>query len=315
MHRTYILSLLLFASFSATANTTNDSNFIEKPIVLHTSTGDIYGTLTTPKKYDKIPVALLIAGSGPTDRDGNNPYAMNAGLKKLAYALVDNNIASVRFDKRAIGESKGAAKSEIDLRFDDYVNDAKDWVNLLKADQRFSKLIIIGHSEGSLIGMIAAAKADKFVSIAGAGRSADIIIKEQLGKQPQSIQDLAFPIIDSLKSGVLFADPDPMLASLFRPSVQPYIISWFAKDPQAEIKKLSIPILVIQGTNDIQVSEEDAKLLVASNPKAKLVLIKNMNHIFRIIEGDAEANIATYNKSSLPISDEMVKSIISFINQ
>ena len=107
-----------------------------------------------------------------------------------------------------------------------------------------------------------------------------------------------------------------MLYSLFRPSVQPYLISWIKYDPQVEIKKLTIPVLIIQGTNDIQVSVNDAKLLAKAKPSAKLVLIKNMNHIFRTLEStDKAANAATYNDASLPISDELVTTITSFINQ
>ncbi len=124
---------------------------------------------------------------------------MNANLQKLAFALANNNVASLRFDKRGIAASTPAAKSEADLRFEDYINDTRDWIKLLKEDKRFSKVIVIGHSEGSLIGMIAATDADMFISIAGAGRSADIVIREQLSTQPKGVQDAAYPIIDSLK--------------------------------------------------------------------------------------------------------------------
>jgi uncharacterized protein len=174
--------------------------------------------------------------------------------------------------------------------------------------------VVIGHSEGSLIGMVAAYKhADGFVSVAGAGRSADKILKEQLSKQPQSVQDLSFPVIDSLVKGKTVSNVDPMLYSLFRPSVQPYIISWFKYDPQAEIKKLSIPVLVLQGTNDIQVSTEDAHLLAKANDHAQLVLIDNMNHILKTVQGDRDANIATYTNPSLPINDTLVDAIVNFI--
>jgi alpha/beta superfamily hydrolase len=180
----------------------NDTAFAETSIVLHTPTGNIFGTLTTPKTFGKIPVALIIAGSGPTDRDGNNSMMKNESLRMLAYSLANNNVASVRFDKRGIGESNGAAKTEADLRFEDYITDAKGWVELLKKNEHFSKVMIIGHSEGSLIGMIAALhSADGYVSIAGPGRSADKILKEQLASQPQMVKDLAFPIIDSLTLG------------------------------------------------------------------------------------------------------------------
>ncbi len=311
---TAIFLLLFFVKVSATSN--NDTAFIETPVALHTPTGDIFGTLTTPKIFSEIPVALIIAGSGPIDRNGNNPMAQNESLRMLAYSLVNNNVASLRFDKRGIGESKGAAKSEIELRFEDYINDAKNWVELLKKDARFSKVIIIGHSEGSLIGMIAALHSvDAYVSIAGAGKSADKIIKEQLASQPPMVKDIAFPIIDSLVLGKTVKDVNPAFYSLFRPSVQPYMISWFAYDPAVEIKKLSIPVLIIQGTNDIQVSVDEADLLLKAKPHSTLVLIKNMNHIFRIIDGDKNSNIATYNNSSLPISKDLTDNISKFINK
>jgi uncharacterized protein len=292
-----------------------DSNYKESPIVLHTSSGDIFGTLTMPQTKSVIPIALIIAGSGPTDRNGNNPMMKNESLHKLAMALADSEIASLRYDKRAIGESKAAAKSEVDLRFNDYVKDAKDWIGLLRKDTRFSKVIVIGHSEGSLIGMIAANNADGYVSIAGAGRPADKILKEQLDKQPQAVKDLSFPIIDSLVTGKTVSNVNPMLFSLFRPSVQPYMISWFRYDPSVEIKKLKIPVLIIQGTNDIQVTLQDASMLAKANGTAQLVEIKNMNHIFRIVEGDRNANIATYNDASLPIAGELSNSIVSFIRK
>lgn len=293
-----------------------DTAFAETPVVLHTATGTIYGTLTMPEAAGKIPVALIIAGSGPTDRNGNNPAMKNESLKMLAYGLAGNGIASLRFDKRGVGESKAALKSEADIRFEDYINDAKQWIAWLKKDKRFSKIAVIGHSEGSLIGMVAANQlADCYISIAGAGQPAGIILKGQLASQPPAIRDTAYAFIDSLTKGKTIDQVNPMLYALFRPSVQPYLISWFRYDPQTEIHKLTMPILVIQGTNDIQVSVEDAKLLAKANPHAQLQLIPDMNHILKIVTGDRNANIATYNNPSLPISGELVKSIAAFIKQ
>ncbi|MBC7747236.1 MAG: alpha/beta hydrolase [Methylotenera sp.] len=298
---------------TVTASENKDTNFIETKIILKTKSGDIFGTLTTPKKFSNISVALIIAGSGPTDRDCNNPMMKCDAYKKLAYGLAENNIASLRYDKRGIAESKTAGKSETDLRFDDYVNDAKEWIQLLKQDKRFSKVIVVGHSEGSLIGMIASTTADKFISIAGPGQSADKTIKEQLSTQPKEVQDLSYPIIDSLVKGKTVDNVNPMLNSLFRTSVQPYMISWFKYDPQIEIQKLSIPILILQGTNDMQVTVEDAKRLSKANPKSQLILVDKMNHIFRTVDGDKQANIATYNNSSLPLADEFLKDIVNFV--
>lgn len=313
MKNTKLVLALLFFTMQIKASTKNDTSFIETNIVLQTNTGEIFGTLTTPDKFDKIPVALIIAGSGPTDRDGNNPMMKNNSLKMLAVELSKKGIATLRYDKRGVAESMAAGKTEADLRFDDYVHDAREWIELLKQDQRFSKVIVIGHSEGSLIGMLAAANANQFISVAGAGQPADKILKEQLSAQPKEIQDLSFPIIDSLKNGKTVENVPPMLFALFRPSVQPYIISWFKYDPQAEIKKLSIPILIVQGTNDIQISAEDARRLSDAKPGAQLVFIDNMNHILKIADGDRQANLATYTNPSLAIADELVKRITDFI--
>ncbi len=307
----FIFCVFLYIHVYASANT--DSNYIETPITLHTTTGDIFGTLTTPEKFTHIPVALIIAGSGPTDRDGNNSMMKNDCLKQLAYGLANAGIASVRFDKRAIGKSVAAAKKETDLRFENYIDDASEWINLLKKDNRFNKIIVIGHSEGSLIGMIAAQHADKYVSIAGPGQAADVVLKIQLEQQPQEIKDLCFPILDSLKAGKTVSDVKPILFSLFRPSLQPYMISWFKYDPQEEIKKLKIPVLIIQGKNDLQITEEDANRLAKANTNAKLILIENMNHVFKIVTGDKEENVKAYNDPSLQISSILTKSIVDFI--
>lgn len=296
-----------------TASEIKDTAFIETEIILRTKSGQLFGTLTTPKKYSKIPVALIIAGSGPTDRDCNQAMMQCNAYKKLAYGLAGNNIASLRYDKRGVAKSIEAAKSESDLRFEDYINDAKEWIQLLKKDNRFSKIIVIGHSEGSLIGMIAATNADKFVSIAGPGQSIDKALKEQLSTQPKEIRDLTYPVIDSLKNGKIVNNVDPSLYSLFRLSVQPYTISAFKYDPQIEIQKLVIPILIVQGTNDIQVSVENAKRLSKATPKSKLVFIDKMNHIFRAVEGDRQANLETYNNFNLPLADGLVKEISNFI--
>lgn len=308
-----VIILVLSNVAIAKASTNKDTSIVETKITLQTKTGNLFGTLTTPEKFDKIPVALIIAGSGPTDRDGNNSMMKNDSYKILAKELAQNGIATLRYDKRGIGESKGAAKAEADLRFEDYVNDAEDWIVLLKDDKRFSKVVIIGHSEGSLIGMLAAKHADQYISLAGAGQTIDKVLKIQLAPQPEQVKNIAFPILDTLKMGKIVENVPPMLYSLFRPSVQPYLISWFKYDPQEVIKKLTIPILIIQGTNDLQIGVDEAERLSKANPKSKLVLIKNMNHVFRIIDGDKQANMASYNNSELPIAEELVKNITDFI--
>jgi len=188
---------------------------------------------------------------------------------------------------------------------------------MLKKDDRFSGVIVIGHSEGSLIGMIAANKenADAYISIAGTGKSADELIKEQLKAQPQQVIDLAYPIIESLSNGQTVDDIPPFLFSLFRPSVQHYMISWMKYDPVLEMKKLTIPTLILQGSTDIQVSMEDAELLSNANDNSELKIINGMNHILKEVESDWEINLSTYNNPNLPIVKELVNLIVEFIRK
>ena len=134
--------LVMFALLNLVASNNSDTTTVETKITLKTATGDIFGTLTTPEKFNKIPVALIIAGSGPTDRDGNNSGLNNNSLKMLSAELLKKGIATLRYDKRAIAESREAiGTGEASLRFDDYVNDAKGWIQLLKQDKRFSNQV------------------------------------------------------------------------------------------------------------------------------------------------------------------------------
>ena len=309
----FSIAILSFTSLHAQDSVYNKST----PIELITGTGTIYGTLMVPSNVKgRIPLALIIAGSGPTDRDGNNSMMKNNSLKQLAESLATNGIASLRYDKRGVADSKQAGKSEADLKFEDYINDANDWIKLLKQNIMYSKIIVIGHSEGSLIGMNAAKNAEGFISLAGAGYSADLILKNQLGAQGKQIQEMCFPIIDSLKEGKLVSNVNPMLSSLFRTSVQPYMISWFKHNPQADIKQLKFPSLIIQGDNDLQISLDDARQLSAASPKSKLVIIEKMNHVLKIVDsGDRSANVAAYSNPTMPIAKELTNAIVGYIKK
>ena len=287
----------------------------EKIVLLKTATGNIEGSLVSPEPNLTKTVALIIAGSGPTDRDGNNQAMTNNSLKMLAMELNKKGIASLRYDKRGIGKSREAGPKEVDLRFENYINDAKGWIYFLKNDFKFSRIIVIGHSEGSLIGMIASQdkNATKYISLAGAGEAADKILREQLKNQPPSITIQVNAILDDFVKGKTVANTPVELNSLFRPSVQPYIISWVKYDPQKELSKLKIPVLIIQGTTDIQVSTEDAKRLAKAQPKAKLVIIDEMNHILKQAPANRQLNIATYTKPDLPLKKELIENLTTFI--
>lgn len=320
MKKVYILLLLCLLSFSISAQLL----VTEESVILKTGTGEIYGTLKVPVNNKPIPVVLIIAGSGPTDRNGNQPQMKNNSLKMLSDGLFYNNIATLCFDKRGIAESKAAGKNEADLRFDDYVNDVRSWIDLLAKDKRFSEIVIVGHSEGSLIGMIAAQsnkKVSKYISVAGVGEPAANILKVQLSKQmaaqPQLTRDVVFSYIDKLEKGETITDVPASLNMLFRPSVQPYMISWFKYNPQEEISKLTIPVLILQGTTDIQVTVKQAELLAGANKKAKQVIIDKMDHIMKNSETiDQQTQVKdSYTNPDKPVMPEVIKNISSFIKE
>lgn len=285
---------------------------------LDTGSGVLEGSLLIPDTpQNTIPVVLLISGSGPTDRNGNNPWMTNNSLKFLADALALNGIASLRYDKRGIAHSASAAVQEEHLRFEHYAADAARWVNKLKRDKRFGAVTVIGHSEGSLIGMLALQQqpADAFISLAGVGQPADLLLKRQLKSQPAHLLNSSLAIIRSLKAGKTVAPIDPVLAPIFRPGVQPYMISWFQYDPAIEIASLKVPVLILQGSTDLQVSMEDASLLAKAQPDAESMVIQGMNHVLKDSAIEVSVNLDTYNHPSLPVNTELVSVITAFISR
>lgn len=312
-----LTALLLSPYVEEAKSIAMDASLKESPVLLKTFSGSISGTLTTPANAQgKIPVVIIIAGSGPTDRDGNSPkLGLNGNTyKMLANELGKNGIASLRYDKRLVGQSVTTTK-EKQLRFEDYVDDAVGLVNLLNEDQRFSKVIVLGHSEGSLVGMLAIRDqpVKGYISVAGAGRSADIVVTEQMKAYPKFIQDNFKTMLDSLKKGKFTDNIDPKLYPIARPDIQPYLLSWFRYSPAREIKKVKIPVLIVQGTTDIQVPATDADLLKKAKSDAVLLMIPNMNHVLKEAPADKEQNAATYSKPDLPLKPELVTGIVNFI--
>lgn len=284
---------------------------------LATPTGTIDGTLEV-SSVSRSPVVLIIAGSGPTDRNGN---ALTMGLhgdtyELLASDLARRDIASLRYDKRGIGASAPAMSSERDLTFDTYVDDAASWLQKLRADGRFTEIVVAGHSEGSLIGMIAVQKApaDAFVSLEGAGRPIAAVLREQLKpKVSPQLYAQADSIITSLQNGKTVAEVPADLMLLFRPSIQPYLISWLKYDPAIEMGKLRIPVTIVQGTADVQVTMADAEALHRADPSSRLVVVDGMNHVLKYAPdvSSQAAILKGYQDPSLPIAPQVVDAIAS----
>lgn len=309
------------ASVAAASQTPiNDPTLTESPVTLSTLAGTLSGTLTMPKNVSgKIPMVLIIPGSGPTDRDGNSTLGPHPNTyKMIAAELGKAGIASLRYDKRGIGQSKTSAK-EADTKFTDMADDANEFAGMLKDDSRFSKLIVLGHSEGSLAGMLMIASTEVpfngFISAAGAADPADIILTEQLKKAaPPSVQTEFKRIVDSLRKGKTTDRVDPALYSIMRPSIQKYMMNWMAFDPQRVIKRVKIPILIIQGTTDMQIDVAQATKLKKAKSEAILKIIDGMSHILKDGPPDREQNLETYNNPNLPLKPEFVTAVVSFIN-
>lgn len=238
------------------------------------------GTLEVPQAASCSPVALIIAGSGPTDRDGNSAAlpTPNNSLKMLAQALAEAGIASVRYDKRGIGASKPAAPDEAQLRFETYSDDAAAWIRQLQQEGHYASVSVLGHSGGSLIGMIAAreAGADAYISVAGPAQGASAILRHQLaGKLPPALARTNEAILSALEHGQQPGTVPPELAALYRPSVQPYLISWFNYVPEREFAKLK-------------------ELLKTANPAAKLAVVPGMNHVLKLVPAELPQQYASY---------------------
>jgi uncharacterized protein len=283
-------------------------------VQLETKTGILYGTLDLPNGSGPFPAVLIVAGSGPTDRDGNSPGLKNDSLKLLGQALANRGIAALRYDKRWSGGSARSPREE-ELRIETFVSDAVEWISLLRRDARFKGICVLGHSEGSLIGMLAArqAKVSAFVSIAGSGRNAAEVIRDQLkGKLSPELNRESDRILAELGAGRSVTETPMDLAGLYRPSVQPFVISLLRYDPAGAIVALDAPVLIVQGTTDLQVTVADAKRLAAAKAGAKLALIDGMNHVLKHATTLAEQQ-AAYTDPSIPIEPRLVEAVAAFL--
>ena len=312
MKKLLFLLMVFFSILSYSQTETVVQSFNKEEIAVNPL---INGSLYSPLKQNKkTNLVILIAGSGLTDRDGNQKGLTNNSLKYVSEALAKNDIAVFSYDKRIIAQMKSKTVNEAALTFDDFITDATSVLLFFKNKKKYNKIIIAGHSEGSLIGMIAAnEKADAFISLAGAGRTIDAVLVDQITKQAPFLKEETQKNLDILKSGKTFELKNPMLASIFRESIQSYMISWIQYNPQIEIAKLQMPVLVINGTKDLQVAVSEAELLKKAKPEAELVLIENMNHIFKVINGDDAENMKSYSNPDIPIATKLTSTITTFV--
>lgn len=278
--------------------------------------GTLYGVLERPTGNATGLAVLIHPGSGPTDRDGNQPGIRNDSLKLLAAGLRDYGVITLRIDKRGIAASQAAGLDESKLRLETYVADTVAWLDYLRWQPEVGQTALIGHSEGALIATLAAqhAAVAALVLIAGPGRPMGAVLRDQLAPHlTPEWKTRVFAILATLEAGGAVADVPPELWALFRPSLQPYLRSQLAYDPAKELARITLPVEIIQGRRDLQVTLGDAERLAAAQPKAKLNLIDDMNHVLKSVPDDRGANLASYNDPNLPLEPELVPLLADFL--
>ena len=271
------------------------------------------GELIVAEQEEKMPVALIIAGSGPTDMDGNNVAGgvVTDSYLLLAEALEEKGISTLRYNKGFINNPM----NEASLRFEDLVDDAVLMIDYLNHDERFSEIILIGHSQGALVAQLASLETDvdKVVILAGAGRRIDLVMKDQLMRQLDAdTLRVAESILKSLSQGQLITEIPESLSSLFRDSIQPFLISWMAYDPLQILNMMTTETLVISGSQDSQVNVSEAERLRTSSNQVTYQLIENMNHVLKNVKNETE-NLAAYQNKDLPIHEVLVEALEKFI--
>src|SRR5579863_1425198 len=276
--------------------------------------GNLDAVLTTPADVERPPVVLLIAGSGSTDRDGNGPQAKPATLKKLAEQLAERKIATLRYDKRGAGGWKAEFGKPEDFRFKDYVDDAVSLVNYLRTSGKFSRVVVIGHSEGGLVAILSAKQVqiDRLVLLVTAARRQGDLLKAQLERRqiPPDILDPILKAIDGIMDGQI-VDPPPRGLSI-APSMQPSLASAFTIDPIDPLKAIEKPTLIVGGGRDLQVARLDFAALSAASPLAKTLWVPEMNHVLVDVTDDSD-NLAAYNQPDRALDATMLDAVATFV--
>ena len=288
----------------------NAQNYSESNISIN---DNIYGSIVEPKSRSNSNLVIFIGGSGPIDRDGNQSFMKCDMFKKLAYSLSEKGISSFRYDKRVVTQIR-KGKLDKKITFDDFVSDAIAIIDFFES--KYNSIVIAGHSQGSLVGLLSIKEGvSGFISLSGAGRTIDMVIEDQISKTAPMLLEDTKNIFKILRSGKITEDFPLPLYSLFNIEIQPFMISWMQYDPKKIISKIPIPSLIINGDNDLQVDEKEAKLLYNSAQNSEILIVKNMNHVLVEIEGDELKNVKSYNNPDLKISELVIEKMVEFIER
>jgi hypothetical protein len=297
----------------------------DQPFSVAVRGGRLRGSLLLPAGKGPFPLVVIVGGAGATDRDGNNYNVpgRNDGVKALAAALRGLGVATCRYDKRGAGESYALEKSEADLSFDDYVDDAAALISRLRRDARFSRLVVAGHTEGGLVAASAVRRlsagdgtasvaVDGLALLCASGRTPVEIVEASLADAPAELKGEARSIMDSLRAGKPWADPSPYFADFFRPSFQPYLISWFRHDLKADISAWKGALLIVQGNADFQVTLAEAAILAQARPDAAAVVLPGMNHVLKEVPMELDENYRSFSDPSYPLARGLAELLAAF---
>lgn len=307
-----MIKLIIYFSIYISGITTVISQIKTEEIVINNKEIQLPGTLTYSE--ENTPLIIWIHGSGPIDRNGNQP-AQNVGanyIKQFRDAVNKKNIAFFSYDKRTA--NKNNHKFLKGIQFKDFALDANEVINYFYKGKRFSEIILIGHSQGSLVAMLASEKTNKYISLSGPSETIDKTILKQLGEKNSTLAEAAQQQFDTLRIKGKIEVINPFLMSIFSKQNQGFLYSWMQINPTEEIQKLTIPVLILNGDKDLQVKIEDAKALHTAKPTSELVIIENMNHVLKEIHKDEE-NLSSYYSSDFPISPKLIKTVVSFIKK
>lgn len=316
----FILALFFSLGIPAPAQ-----NFPQDSVSIVSEGVTLGGMLMYPENHEptsKVPVVLIIQGSGPTDKDGNSNLSTgkNNSLLYIAQALAAEGIASLRYDKRGMGMSGKLPIIESQLTFNDFITDASNWLSYLSEHPKFNKVGVLGHSQGALIASVISQneRVSALASVAGAGNSIDQIILKQIKDNPfnpPQIYTEAEALFKRIGSGETVDSIPPYLNSLFRKDIQPLMSSWMQYDPKEEMKKVKSAIWIVNGTTDIQVSTDDANALKGAQTSAELSIIEGMNHVLKEATEDRNTNVATYSNPELPLHPLFVEKMKAFFKK
>lgn len=256
-------------------------------------------------------VVLLIAGSGPTDMDGNTPVidGRNDSLIQLAKSLEAKGISTLRYDKRTAGKSADSMETEA-LNFDHLVLDCVAWIRHAK-EMGYERIYLAGHSQGSLIAMLAASQesVDGLISLAGAGFPIDITLERQLLEQLDADSE-EFSVIAGLREGRL--DPSMKNDSILSLDKQEFLLTWMKYDPAVVISSLPCPAFILQGSVDLQVDNGEFDRLRKSSPESLALMIEDMNHVLKPVKSEKE-NLSSYSDPATVIEPRLVDAIADFV--